>query len=41
MLVVGEGRAFERNKPGEFDYYTLVLGWGRLIAGGGSPKKGR
>jgi hypothetical protein len=27
MLVVGEGRAFERNKPGEFDYYTLVLGW--------------
>jgi ribonuclease T2 len=27
MLVVGEGRAFERNKPGEFDYYALVLGW--------------
>jgi ribonuclease T2 len=27
MLVVGEGRAFERNNPGEFDYYTLVLGW--------------
>jgi ribonuclease T2 len=27
MLAVGEGRAFERNKPGEFDYYALVLGW--------------
>jgi ribonuclease T2 len=27
MLVVGEGRTFERNKPGEFDYYALVLGW--------------
>ena len=23
----GEAQAFERNTPGEFDYYALVLGW--------------
>jgi ribonuclease T2 len=27
ILAVGDARAFERNKPGAFDYYTLVLGW--------------
>jgi ribonuclease T2 len=27
MLVGGGARAFERNRPGEFDYYALVLGW--------------
>jgi ribonuclease T2 len=27
MLWVAQGAAPERNKPGEFDYYVLVLGW--------------
>jgi ribonuclease T2 len=27
ILVAGGAHAFERNKPGEFDYYVLVLGW--------------
>jgi ribonuclease T2 len=27
LLAGGEAYAFERNKPGEFDYYVLVLSW--------------
>jgi ribonuclease I len=27
VTVNGEAFAFERNIPGEFDYYALVLGW--------------
>jgi ribonuclease T2 len=27
MVANSEARAFERNTPGEFDYYVLVLGW--------------
>ena len=27
MLVADATHAFERNKPGAFDYYVLVLGW--------------
>jgi ribonuclease T2 len=27
LLLAGEARSFERNTPGEFDYYVLVLSW--------------
>jgi ribonuclease T2 len=27
VVANGEAQAFERNTPGEFDYYALVLGW--------------
>ena len=27
MVANSEARAFERNIPGQFDYYVLVLGW--------------
>ncbi len=27
MVTNSAARAFERNTPGEFDYYVLVLGW--------------
>jgi ribonuclease I len=27
VLGQGEAHGFGRNKPGEFDYYALVLGW--------------